>query len=160
MKQKMKYILLIPAIIFTVVLHAQPPAGKAKKGNVYGQKVDPSGAAPVSSLASNINRTDTTAVKVKGKVLDVCHQKGCWMTMMVNDSTEAFVKMKDYGFFVPVDLQGKMVVLDGISFIKTTSVEELKHYAEDGKKTQAEIDAIKTPEKQIRLLASGIVVVE
>ena len=49
--------------------------------------------------------------------------------------------MYDYGFFVPMDLVGKTVVLDGKSFIKTTSVEDQKHYAEDAKKPQAEIDA-------------------
>jgi hypothetical protein len=156
----MKYLIIFGALFVTLSLQAQPPSGKAKKGSVYGKKVDPAGAADVSQLAANVERTDTVAVKVRGKVQDVCKQKGCWMTMMVNDSTEAFVKMKNYGFFVPTDLQGKTVVLEGVSFIKTTSVAELKHYAEDAKRSQAEIDAITVPEKQIRLLASGIVVVD
>ena len=156
----MKHLLLVTGILFSLGAFSQPPTGKAKKGNVYGQKVDPTGAADISSLAANVDRPDTVPVKVRGKVLDVCRQKGCWMTMAVNDSTEAFVKMKDYCFFVPVDLQGKTVVLEGVSFIKTTSVAELKHYAEDAKKSQAEIDAIAVPEKQIRLLASGFVVEE
>src|SRR4249919_3617701 len=123
----MKYVLIVAALFFTLGTQAQPPSGKAKKGNIYGQKVDPAGATDASQLAANIDRKDTVTVKVKGKVQDVCRQKGCWMTMMVNDSTEAFVKMKDYGFFVPTNLQGKTIVLEGISFIKTTSVAELKH---------------------------------
>ena len=68
--------------------------------------------------------------------------------------------MKDYEFFVPTALSGKNVVLDGIAFTKTTSVAELKHYAQDGKKPQAEIDAITTPKSEIRFLANGILVVE
>jgi hypothetical protein len=50
------------------------------------------------------------------------------------------------------------VVLDGIAFIKITSIEELKHYAEDAKKPQSDIDAITAPKKEIRFLANGILV--
>ncbi len=137
---------------------AQPPKGKATPGTVYGAKTDESNAIAISELPGKLKGDDTTAVKVKGQVLDVCSKKGCWMTLKVNDSTEAFVKMKDYGFFVPMDLVGKTVVLDGKSFVKTTSVAELKHYAEDAKKPQSEIDAITAPKKEIRLIAQGILV--
>ncbi|HJV20168.1 MAG TPA: hypothetical protein VJ552_09855 [Sediminibacterium sp.] len=41
----------------------------------------------------------------------------------------------------------------------TTSVDELKHYAADAKKSKAEIDAITQPKKEIRLVAKGIKVV-
>ncbi|MBL7933016.1 MAG: DUF4920 domain-containing protein, partial [Bacteroidia bacterium] len=67
---------------------------------------------------------------------------------------------KDYGFFVPVDMVGKTVVLEGKAYNKTTSVTELKHYAEDAKKSQKEIDAITEPKNEIRFMADGIVVVE
>jgi hypothetical protein len=70
------------------------------------------------------------------------------------------VKMKDYGFFLPVSAKGKTVVIDGKVELKTTSVAELKHYAEDAKKSKEEIDAIKEPQKEVRVLAKGIVVVE
>jgi hypothetical protein len=68
--------------------------------------------------------------------------------------------MNDYGFLVPLSLKGKTVVIDGEAKLKTTSVAELKHYAEDAKKTQAEIDAITEPKKEVRIMARGIAVVE
>ena len=68
--------------------------------------------------------------------------------------------MKDYGFFVPTALIGKTVVLEGNAESKTTSVNELKHYAEDAKKPQSEIDAIKDPKTETRFLASAIKVVK
>ena len=68
--------------------------------------------------------------------------------------------MKDYGFFLPTAAIGKTVVIDGVVKMKTTSVAELKHYAEDAKKSKEEIDAITKPEKEINVLAKGIVVVE
>ena len=59
-----------------------------------------------------------------------------------------------------VESKGKEVVIEGEVSMKTTSVKELKHYAEDAKKSQAEIDAITQPKKEVNILAKGIVVVE
>lgn len=152
--------LVILTAILSATLNAQPPKGEAKRGDTYGSAVDVAGAEDISTVASRVNSPDTLNVKVKGTVKEVCKQKGCWATIRVNDSTEAFVKMRNYGFFVPTALEGKTVVLEGKAFVKTTSVAELKHYAEDGGKSQEEIDAITQPESQLRLLASGIVVTE
>ncbi len=157
----MKKIIFVLIIAFvSSFAMAQPPAGNAKPGDIYGAKVDAKNAVAAKEIPSLFNGKDTVPVKVTGKVLDVCSNKGCWLTMQINDNEKAFVKMKDYAFFVPTALSGKTVVLEGIAFTKTTSVAELKHYAEDGKKSQKEIDAITAPKKEIRLLANGILVVE
>jgi hypothetical protein len=157
----MKKIYLVIAVILIVqVLFAQPPAGKATPGTTYGAGTTNKDAVAATELPALLAGKDTVAVKVTAKVLDVCPKKGCWMTFKVNDKEEAFVKMKDYGFFVPLDMIGKTVVLDGKAFTKTTSVSELKHYAEDAKKPQKEIDAITEPKKEIRFMANGILVVQ
>jgi hypothetical protein len=93
-------------------------------------------------------------------VLDVFPKKGCWLKLALNDSTTAFVKMKDYAFFLPTAVKGKTIVLDGEVKLLTTGVSELQHYAKDAKKSQAEINAITQPKKEIRFTASGITVVE
>ena len=98
--------------------------------------------------------------KIKAKILEVCPNKGCWLKLELPDGNQAMVKMKDYGFFVPLAAKGKTVVIEGQVSMKTTSVKELKHYAEDAKKSQAEIDAITQPKREVNLLAKGIVVVE
>lgn len=139
---------------------AQPPKGPANPGSVYGAPTTADGAVAIAELPTRLQQNDSIQTKIIAKVLDVCPKKGCWMKLQVNDSTTAFVKMKDYGFFVPLDIKGKTIVLDGEAKLKTTSVNELRHYAEDAKKPQAEIDAITQPKKEIRLLAKGIRVVE
>lgn len=143
-----------------LILNAQPPSGKAKPGTVYGAKTEAANAIPANELPAMLKTKDTVVAKFKAKVIDVCTKKGCWMNLQINDTTTAFVKMKDYGFFVPTDLEGKTVVLDGITYMKTTSVSELKHYAEDAKKPKSEIDAITNPKSEIRVMANGILVVE
>lgn len=158
----MKQLLLLVVAATTLSLaQAQPPKGPANPGDVYGAKTTAKGAIDIAKLPAALAKKDSIGqTKVIAKVLDVCPKKGCWMKVQVDDSTTAFVKMKDYGFFVPLDVIGKTVVLDTEAKLKTTSVNELRHYAEDAKKPQAEIDAITEPKKEIRLLANGILVLK
>ncbi|RYY59384.1 MAG: DUF4920 domain-containing protein [Chitinophagaceae bacterium] len=157
----MKKILFAALIALTATAaQAQPPAGDAKPGDYYGEKPTTEGAIAIAEIPAKLEKSETVETKVRAKVLDVCPKKGCWVKLQVDDSTTAFVKMKDYAFFLPTAVKGKTVVLDGTAKIKTVSVAELKHYAEDAKKSKAEIDAITQPEKEISFLANGIVVVE
>lgn len=157
----MKKMFLAAIVVMTAMFaHAQPPAGDAKVGDFYGEKVSPDGAVALGDVASKLGETGAVQTKVKAKVLDVCAKKGCWIKLAVNDSTTAFVKMKDYGFFVPTAAIGKTVVIDGELKSKVVSVAELRHYAEDAKKSEKEIAAITKPEKELRVTATGITVVE
>ncbi|HOZ87743.1 MAG TPA: DUF4920 domain-containing protein [Bacteroidia bacterium] len=150
---------LIIAVLFCALsFSAQPPKGKATPGTVYGAKTTEQGAVSMNEVQSLLKSKDTVAVKVKAQVVSSCAKKGCWMNLKIDDNSTAFVKMKDYAFFVPTDIENKTVVLDGIAFIEETSVEELQHYAKDAKKPQTEIDAIKEPKRQVRFLANGILV--
>lgn len=139
---------------------AQPPAGDAKVGDYYGEKPGTENAMAISEIPAKLEKSDSVETRVRAKVLDVCPKKGCWVKLQVDDSTTAFVKMKDYAFFLPAAIKGKTVILEGTAKIKTVPVAELQHYAKDAKKSKAEIDAITQPEKEISFLANGIVVVE
>ncbi|MBL7933699.1 MAG: DUF4920 domain-containing protein, partial [Bacteroidia bacterium] len=98
----MKKIVFSLLMVFAVsVCLSQPPAGKANVGSNYGAKVDPANSINASELPGMLKSKDTVQVKVKAKVTEVCSKKGCWMNFVVNDKEQAFVKMKDYGFFVP-----------------------------------------------------------
>ncbi|MBL0268886.1 MAG: DUF4920 domain-containing protein [Chitinophagaceae bacterium] len=116
---------------------------------------------PISDAVTKLNDgKEEVDGKVKAKIIEVCEKKGCWVKLDLGNGETATVKMKDYGFFLPLAAKGKTVVIDGELKMKTTSVAELKHYAEDAKKSKEEIDAIKEPKKEIRVMAKGIVVVD
>ena len=155
-----KILLSFVVLLFVAIVNAQPPAGDAKPGDWYGEKITADGAMNIADIPAKLKNTEAIDTKIKAKIVDVCPKKGCWLKLQVNDSTTAMVKMKDYGFFLPVAAKGKTVVLDGEVKMKTTSVAELKHYAEDAKKSKEEIAAITKPEKEIRVTAKGIVIVE
>ena len=155
-----KIFLLLTILSAGIFAMAQPPAGKAKVGNTYGEAIKADGAIAVAELPKKLVNEEPVPTKIKAKVTDVCPKKGCWISLDMPDSTKVFVKMKDYGFFVPTDMIGKTVVLDGEAVMKTATVAELQHYAEDAKKSKEEIAAITKPQKEIRFTAKGILVVE
>lgn len=98
-------------------------------------------------------------VALKAKVNTVCQVKGCWMTLKSADvDIEIFVKFKDYGFFMPLDLAGQEIIAHGIVSKTITPVDELRHYAEDAGKTKEEVAAITEPKEEYKMIADGVVI--
>lgn len=167
----MKKFAVTLSIILSATLFAQesakkagPPEGKALAGETYGAQVSAKAEQNALTTAKLDKKLKTAKkldnVAVKGKVTDVCGKKGCWLTVETDNNEKFFVKMKDYAFFVPTALKGKEVLLEGSAETKVISVDEQKHYAEDAKKPQAEIDAITKPQEEIRFVANGIKVLK
>ena len=96
-------------------------------------------------------------VIVKTTVTEVCPKKGCWMKVKGSQPSELMrVTFKDYGFFVPTELVGKEVVLQGHYAKHIESVEEQKHLLQDAKRPQSEIDAVTAPKETLRFVATGV----
>jgi hypothetical protein len=152
-----KLIVLIPAILLGLGLVAQPPNGPANKGMTFGEKTSPDGAIPANELVTKLQGAEPAEVKVVGKVVEVCKAEGCWLRMETANGS-MLIKMKDHAFLVPLSMNGKTIVAAGTATLKETSVEMLRHYAEDAGKTKEEIAAIKEPKKEITMQAKGILV--
>lgn len=146
------------SIFFTTVINAQPPAGDANVGDVYGADITVDKNVSAKELKSMLQAGPIQA-NITGEVVEVCANKGCWMKLKLEDESVVTVKMKDYGFFVPTKLTGKRVVVTGKIEMATTSVAELKHFAEDAKQPQSEIDKITEPKTEVKIMASGIKVI-
>ncbi|MBT8254731.1 MAG: DUF4920 domain-containing protein [Flavobacteriaceae bacterium] len=99
---------------------------------------------------------DTIASKMTGKVDEVCQSKGCWMKLDLENGEQVMVKFKDYGFFMPKDIAGKEVIINGIAYVNEMSVEEQKHYAEDAGESAEAIAAITKPKKTYSFEADGV----
>lgn len=149
--------LLIPLLFTALFMLAQPPKGPASKGMTFGAKTSAAGAVNADDLPTLLPERANSMVKVKGKVVEVCKAMGCWLKMQTTAGT-MMIKMKDESFGVPLAVNGKTVVAEGTAVYKETSIETLRHYAEDAGKTRAEIDAIKEPKKELVMEATGILV--
>lgn len=106
----------------------------------------------------NMKVGDTIDVTFESTIKKVCKKKGCWMILDLTDNKEAFVKFKDYAFFVPKNADNEKVVLSGKAFVGQESIEELKHYAKDAGKSQAAIDSIIAPKTTYSVMANGVLI--
>jgi hypothetical protein len=98
-------------VTVSILLYAQEPL-PAAKGVTYGTGARQEGAISVNGLNSVMKDNKYTG-KITGKVVEVCQEKGCWMKIEKADGEKMMVKFKDYGFFMPKNIQGREVVLDG-----------------------------------------------
>jgi len=123
---------------------------------LFGKAITADGAANIKNVAADKAKADGYTGKVVGKVTSVCQAKGCWMTLDAGNGQSMMVTFKDYAFFVPKDITGQSVVIEGKAAIRTVSVDEQKHLAADAGKSQAEIDAITTSKEELRFVADGV----
>lgn len=125
----------------------------------FGKEIIANDAIAASSMASHyktMNPGDSINSKMIAKVNSVCQAKGCWMTLNLEDGNEVMVKFKDYDFFVPKDIAGKEVIVNGKAYIKEVPIDEQRHYAEDAGKSAEEIAAITEPKRTYSFEADGV----
>jgi hypothetical protein len=127
----------------------------------FGDSLSSDGAITNKELLAKyktMKPTDTLNVKVSAKITDVCQKKGCWMNLDLGEGKSAFVKFKDYGFFVPKNAAESEAIVNGKAFIEVTSIDDLKEYAEDAGKSKAAVDSIIAPETNYSFLADGVLI--
>lgn len=129
---------------------------------VFGDSITADGAISQEEMAAkyeSMKPNDTLDVKFVSQIKATCKKKGCWMTLALVKDQEAFIKFKDYAFFVPKEgAENHTAIVSGKAFIEETSVDQLKHEAKDAGKTQAEIDQITQPSKNYRFMANGVLI--
>lgn len=166
----MKYLLILPllaALSLSSCKNAEDknaePSANDFAYNSYGEEISAESclsAVEMEEQFKNLKPGDTIEVSFKTKVNSVCKNKGCWMTLDLPQEDDVMVKFKDYGFFVPKDIEEKEVVVNGKAYVAEVSVEEQKHYAEDKGQTAEEVAAITQPKRTLSFLANGVLIKE
>ncbi|MDH5828366.1 DUF4920 domain-containing protein [Sphingobacterium sp. SG20118] len=122
-----KKIILLAALAFGISLPSeaqQKEITPAQIGVQYGKKVDKAGAITVEKLEKSLEKSPKFTGKVSGKVVQVCTKKGCFLTLQrTGEKDPLMVRFTDYSYFVPADLIGKNVVLDGYAKVKESTNE-------------------------------------
>ena len=134
-----------------------PPA---TKGTLYGTELSTGGTAISPNDIQAKMANGVFEGKVTGKVTEVCKAMGCWIRLEKADGSSLMVKTRDHEFFLPQNLVGKTVIMEGAASLKEVSEEKRKHFAEDAGKSKEEIKKIKGSEKEVQFIASGIKVVD
>jgi hypothetical protein len=129
----------------------------------FGVQIDENNVmstAEMSDKYTNMAIADTVQTKFMATVTEVCQAKGCWMKLQLENGQETMVRFKDYGFFMPKDITGKAVIVNGLAFVEEMSVENQKHYAKDGGQSEAELAQITTIKKSLGFEADGVLLKE
>ncbi|RFN59993.1 DUF4920 domain-containing protein [Marixanthomonas ophiurae] len=129
----------------------------------FGEKINDQNVMTAAEMKEKFEAMkvgDTSEVKFRSKVNSVCQKKGCWMRLDIGNEDEAFVKFKDYGFFMPKDIAADEVIVAGKAYVEKTSVEDLKHFAKDAGKSEEEVAAITEPELTYAFLSHGVLLPE
>tara|TARA_R110002033_G_scaffold41921_2_gene82720 strand:- start:980 stop:1450 length:471 start_codon:yes stop_codon:yes gene_type:complete len=139
-----------------------PKTPMINAGNDYfGTQFDVSDAIGSGDMLGNyekMSKTDTLVSRFSGLVTVVCKAKGCWMKLQLGNGKVSMIKFKDYGFFVPQKLVGKEVVVNGLAYVEEMTVDDQRHLARDGGKSEEEIAAIIKVEKTYAFEADGVLI--
>ena len=158
---KKAFNVLFITLLFLSACKSEKPAEVEHKSdyNSFGAQITDENsltAAKMFDQFKGMKEGDTVTLKFSSEIAEVCSKKGCWMKLPLNDSIQTMVRFKDYGFFMPLDSQGKEVIVEGKAFVKTTPVSELRHYAEDAGKSKEEIAKITEPKVEYAFEAHGV----
>lgn len=162
----MKKISLVILLLTFVAFSSQAQSKKSGAINTndyasFGAKFQPKKVLNEKQMLKkykSLKKGDTVVVQFKSNIKEVCKKKGCWMQMDLSEGKKSFVKFKDYGFFVPLNADNSEAILNGKAFVNVVSVDELRHYAKDGGKSQAEINKITKPEVTYSFMADGVLI--
>jgi hypothetical protein len=128
----------------------------------FGEKITDENVLNTQAVIKRYNDLkigDTVNVKFASQVKEVCQKKGCWMKVDLGED-EAMVRFKDYGFFMPKDIAGKEIIAEGKAYVEEMSIEDQRHYAEDGGATAEEIAAITEVKRTLAFEAHGVLIPE
>lgn len=120
----------------------------------HGDEISSENALTTNEFLNQVDVEEST-FKVRGTIEEVCQMKGCWMTLKNETGENVRVTFKDYGFFVPKDISGREVIIEGIAKKEVLEEDVARHYAEDGGKVYEE-----SMRNSITFVAHGVLVKE
>lgn len=142
----MKYLL--------IALLAFACSAPSEKFANHGAEINSENALSIDSFLAEVGEEEKD-FKVRGTIEEVCQMKGCWMTLKNDQGANVRVTFKDYGFFVPKDISGSEVIIEGVAKKEVLDEDVARHYAEDGGKEYDD-----SMRNSISFVANGVLVKE
>ncbi|MCH8556732.1 MAG: DUF4920 domain-containing protein [Balneolia bacterium] len=160
--------LLLSALFLTLVFtlaacssetEGPAPAPDAETAELshFGESFTPADYIYVVDMLPLVTEEESAPMQVRGEIVEVCQSKGCWLTLASESDIMVRVTFKDYEFFVPKDIAGREVILEGIAWLDEVSVAHQQHYAEDAGESEEEIEAITEPSMSYYFEATGVI---
>jgi hypothetical protein len=131
-------------------------AGSPKK---YGKALSEKSVTLVSDILTAPQQFDGKRVRVKGAVVDVCQERGCWIKIASDRESENIrFKVEDGVIVFPLDAKGKDAVAEGVVSVRVISVEDQiaqgeKRAKEEG--TSFDKSTVKGPRTIVQISGEG-----
>jgi hypothetical protein len=157
--------LLLPFVAFLLlavasVSAATParPVGDTTGVETFGGKItlDPESSVGVGA-AIDSSALHGTTILVRGRIADVCQNKGCWL-VVADGGRQMRVTFKDYAFFVPKGSAGREVLLEGVVTASEISEEDARHYASESADPAVRAEDIHGPQKVVTMEAAAVAI--
>ena len=134
-------------------------SGSKKK---FGKEITLKETTKISEIVAHPEKYDGQRVLVKGPIVDVCKERGCWIKIGSDKEFESIrFKVEDGVIVFPLEIKGKSAVAEGVVSVKKYSVEELiKSGEEHAKKEGTTFDAstVKEPKVVLQIQGEGALV--
>jgi Domain of unknown function (DUF4920) len=138
--------------------------GSLKNGwTKFGSGMGVTGARTVSAVEvlGNVEKYDGKALRVTGKISEVCASKGCWIRLAGPVGGETlFIKFTCPvgGRLVPMEAVGRDAIVQGTLHVTQITEAEAKHYKKDAGAGAAELAKIVGPQKMITMKAPAAMI--
>ncbi|MBX3395658.1 MAG: DUF4920 domain-containing protein [Phycisphaerae bacterium] len=160
----MKKLVVMPFVAVCMFAVGCQTSENTQGFKVYGGHSEVKKVMTLSDVVARADSLKGDRICVKGRIVEVCKNRGCWMT--VTDGTHTarvrFTKSEacSDGFLVPRNAGGHQVYMNGTVEVLTLSEADARHYAEDNGKTVDEVEAIKGPQTEITFFADSVAISE
>lgn len=154
----MKKILLAAILFSAFTITKAQDITSAEKGVNYGKPFTLDSALTETQIKQKMNSTQFSG-QIKGKVVEVCQAMGCWIKIAISTGDTVLAKTNDE-FFMPKNIVGKTVMVNGDASVKERPVKELQHYAKDAGQSKEEIAKITQPKKELTIKLKGVKVLD
>ncbi|MEY4803958.1 MAG: hypothetical protein RL331_471 [Bacteroidota bacterium] len=89
-------------------------------------------------------------------LVGVCQSAGCWVNVQPSNGDLIRVRFKDHFLVPPATEINSVAYFHGKAYYDTLSIELQKHFLEDAKAPQSEIDQITAPKIELNFEADGV----
>jgi hypothetical protein len=123
---RMKNILMIVGLLLVSPLIAAEEVAEAQ---TFGSPLKEAQAVTIAQLLSKPDSFVGKAVRIEGKITDVCPMAGCWIDVQDQDAAPTIrFKVKDGEIVFPVEAKGKPVQAEGIFAKMELDAEQAERY--------------------------------
>jgi hypothetical protein len=158
----MHRVVAVRLVAVVVALVLSVAVGSAAGQKKYGKELTLKETTKISDIYASPDKFNGKRVQVKGPIVEVCEEMGCWIEIGSDKEFEALRFKVDDGVIVfPMTIKGSNATVEGVLSVTTLSVaEQIAQGQEMAKERKTTFDpkTVKGPKVSIQIKGEGAIV--